>query len=157
MNRKTIVRVVAAILAATGLFAILRDWRLCMDLIMDPMAIVKSIGPLPVALGLLLTIKDVLKLFAAAGLFQLRRWAWFTAVVLLTLDFLLGLQSAVRICIISRSQGLPMIPPSNAEQMITLTSIIWPVCIISLVGIVSVLILMQKPIRSLFSVQRLTA
>ena len=152
------VKVVAFVTAAMGVFVIVKDrW----GYLYFPMAFrgtSEIIGPLLAVLSLLVMVIPVLKIVVAVGLFNVRRWAWISAIVVLTLDFVIRLQSAVRMCIFSLTHPIPPMPMSVSQENVVVRVVnMGPTYVVSIVGILIVLILFQKPISKLFEEGRKVA
>ena len=147
-----IVRIIASVAIATGLFVAVPEWRSYVSFPRHMEMYLSMVGPLLTAAGLIIMIIPVIKIITGIWLFIGKRWAWLSAIVVLTLDLLIGLQSAVRMFILSFNHPAQEIP-QDPSMMVTTVSL-WPTYIISIIAIISVLILVQKPIRRQFDRQR---
>jgi hypothetical protein len=152
MQEKLIVRIIAVITATTGLFVIAKDWRAYLTLHQVFSRSFEMLGPLVTALGLLVMAVPVAKLIAAFGLFLSKRWGWFLAIAVLTVDFFVGFQIAIRMCIFSARHPATAVPPPDSYTVAKVFSL-GPSYIISIIVIISVVALLQKSIRNHFDKQ----
>lgn len=152
-NKEMIVRIIASVTIATGLFLVVPEWRY---FVFFPrysyMEMSSSIDSLLTVLGFIVMIIPIMKIIAGVGLFMGKRWAWLLAIAVLTFDFLIGLQAEVRMCIFGFNHHNLVIPESDTNVVVEVISM-WPTYIISIIAIASVLILIQKPIRKQFDKQ----
>ena len=155
LNKNTIVKTVAVLTAATGLFRIVSGWRAYLALPAMLSEICAMLGPLLTTLGLLMMLIPMVKLVASFGLFLLKPWGWFLAIALLTIDFAVGLQAGIRMHYLSGDNFFILVP--RQPNAVTNTISLWPTYVISLLSIMSVVALLAKPSRELFVQQEETA
>ncbi|KAA3639036.1 MAG: hypothetical protein DWP95_11355 [Proteobacteria bacterium] len=92
----------------------------------------------------------VLKMVVAYGLFRIRVWAWCFALCVLTVDFLIRLSGIITIWL-HRQPGPP--PAFNAGEggAVVIGSLShWPMYLWAAYSLILIIILLQKPIRSVF-------
>lgn len=147
MKEKLIVRIVSVFMAATGLFVIAKDWRAYLQLHHMLGGTLEMLGPLFTAFGLAVMLIPFAKFAAAIGLFLSKRWGWFTAVAVLTVDFLVGLQLAIRMCIFSFQHSALDVPPPDPNTVVRVVGM-GPTYIVSIISFISVVALLRKPIRN---------
>jgi hypothetical protein len=148
-NMNMIIRSVASIMVATGLFQLFQygmpsHWHFFTHL----SECVAVVGPLFTALGSVIILVPIAKLVAAVGLFMFKRWGWFLAVAVLVLDLAFGLQAAIRIC--GFSLNPPPQPPIPVGPHTVVSLSMWPTYIIAFISAICVLVFMRKSIRTIF-------
>ena len=86
----------------------------------------------------------MLKIVTAYGLFQIRTWAWKLAITVFSVEFFSRLYSLL---------SIPNEPPmlNYSEGAIIESFSLWPFYIHTIIPLILVIILLQKPIKSLFS------
>lgn len=149
-NQRMIVRIVACGTVATGLFVLFRfglpsHWRFFTHLSRS----VEMAGPFYTAAGAVVMLIPILKLVAGVGLFRNNRWAWFSTIALLTTDFAFRAAGAINMSLIALFVPPAPLPP-QPEGSVTIVIRYWPSYVIGIISIASVLVLIQKPIRTLF-------
>jgi len=144
---KIIVRVVAVVTAAAGLFVIIRECSTYAHLVSTVGEAVRLVGRLIGTLGITISVLPFVKLVAAVGLFRIRKWAWVLAIVALTLDMLLRIVGAIRHSLES-PQDLPELALCSGVVVEEIS--LWPSYVIALVSAVSLLVLANSRIRSQF-------
>jgi len=147
-----IIRVVAILMATTALYSLLGLikviwWKLTFLSNDDHWQEVidwSFIWYVGLALLWLLTV------ISAYGLFRVRSWAWRLAFWVLTVDLLIRLSGIIHIWL-HRQPGPP--PAFNTDQggVVVIGSFShWPVYLMTTLSLIIIIILLQKPIRSLF-------
>jgi hypothetical protein len=144
-----IIRSVATIMVATGLFQLFRHgmpshWHFFTHL----SECVAVVGPLFTALGCGIMLIPIAKLVAAVGLFMSKRWGWFLTVAVLALDLALGLYAAIRMC--GFSLNPPPQPPTPVGPHTVVSLSMWPTYIIAFISAICVLVFMRNSIRTVF-------
>jgi hypothetical protein len=150
-KQKMIIKVVATMTAATGLFELCRyglhSYWITFTHFSDTLDLVEPFG---FALGIVIMLIPLLKLAAAIGLFLPKRWGWLLALIILGLNFLGGIQAAIRMCIYSFNPPVLAPPPMDPNVTVQVISM-WPMYIIAIISLISMIILLQKPIKKKFS------
>jgi len=144
-----VIKLLACVIAATGLFVIVISWRGYLHPTLALRGTLDVICPLLPVFSMIVMIIPILTIIVGVGLFTGKRWAWVMAIAVLTLDFLVGLQAAIRMCVFSLNHPAPEILEPASNTIVHIGSI-WPTYTISFIAIVSVLILLQKPIKNQF-------
>lgn len=86
----------------------------------------------------------ILKIISAYGLFRIHTWAWKLVITVFSVDFLSRLYGIL---------SIPGEPPTlnQSEGGIIGSFSIWPIYIQAIIPLILVIILLQKPIKMLFS------
>lgn len=149
-NQKIVVKIVACVTAATGLFVLVPGWRSHFHFWTHPLQSVASLDPFYSVLCFVVMVIPILKLVAAVGLFRNKHWAWFSGIAVLTADFVLRANVAITMFLIDALVP-PTPPPPMPEGGVTMVIPLWPSYVIAIISIASVLVLIQKPIKNLFA------
>jgi hypothetical protein len=149
MNKKIVIRIAGSVAVATGLLTISQDWRGYLYAHRSLGGTLEILGPVFTALGLAIMSIPVAKIAAGVGLFSRKRWAWITAVLALTAEALLGIQCAVRMWFFSPTLAEIPIPAPDPRTVVHVVSM-GPTFVVSIIAAISVLVLIQKPIRNQF-------
>ena len=142
------IRVVAYLAAATGVFVILRSWSSYSHFFPTLRDTWSLAGPLTaLEIGVLLLI-PIIKLIVVLGLMRLKRWAWTVLFTALTLDIALTAIAGAKMYAYQRSGTGP--PPSNGGAIVETVSM-WPAYIIAVINLASLIILLQPSVRARFN------
>lgn len=145
--------IVAGLMVTTGLYQMFRyGLQAYLNLFYIFSRSVSTIDPVFVLMASVLMLTPILKFSSAIGLLLCKRRGWIMAVAVLALDFLFGLQAAIRISVfLIRSQHLS--PHVTTEGHHVLGISVWPTYIMAILGAVLVLVLIQEPILKRFGKQ----
>lgn len=92
----------------------------------------------------------IAKLFVAYGLLRVCSWARPVAITVLTADFVFHATGAVTMFLLD--SFVPSMPASPIpEETWTMVIYLWPSYVIAIISIASVLVLIQEPIKNLFT------
>ena len=149
MQRKEniIIKVVALATAATGLFSFVRFFKSNMQFLSNVRFVAKDLNALQFIPTLIILIIPVLKTAVAYGIFRSKHWAWISAVVMLSVDSLFRVSGAINWII------FPILFPQTSQPpiskgVITGSISILPSLVIAIISLISIFILIQKPIKN---------
>lgn len=155
-----VVRLIGLLTLATGLYEIRPVWQPHVHMWLHLRSYVYCWGRLPELFGIVGTYSAILvilaqstliaKLIVVYGLFRVRSWGRPAAMVVLTADFVLRANVAITMFLLTALVP-PTPPPPMPEGGVTMTIFMWPSYLIAIISIVSVLVLIQKPIKNLFA------
>ena len=159
-----VVRLIGLLTLATGLYAIRPVWQPHVHMWLHLNSYVYCWGHLPelfdmsgacsAILVILVQSTLIAKLIVAYGLFRVRSWGRPVALIVLTADFVLRANVAIM-----EFPSAALVPPTPSSQIsegcVTMAIVLWPSYFIAIISIVSVLILLQKPIKELFKKERI--
>jgi hypothetical protein len=152
-----VLKIISSATAATAIVQLLRHGDSYLNFLTNCYQIATSFSPSLAVPGLMITLIPILKLPASIGLFMSKRWGWLSTVVLLTLDYIFGLRVAIRMSISALDRTSSRMSFETYQNVKVVTISMWPTYIIAIISLVSVLILAQKSIRSLFNQKKNTA
>jgi hypothetical protein len=157
-NTKSLIWVVASVTAGTALYILLpTHWRYWWDMLQLWMQGYSPYGDFPfwvLPLGIIFDLILVFKLIASYGLFKLQRWGRTLAIYVLSVDFLLRLAGFINLYtyywhhpeMVQRHKEMLESALSRGYVRVTTISAI-PGYIIGLLSLISVIILMFRPIK----------
>lgn len=139
---------VAGAMVLTGLYMIVSWWPTFThprDVLTTTFS---TLGPWQTVLIGLVMLVPLLKLAMAGGLLLRKRWAWFSAVMVLVVEILLHVRALVRLWTFDRD-GSQLARILEAGGQVVQVHSAWPTYIITVINILSVLVLMRKQVKSL--------
>ena len=150
MRSRNIVRWVASVTLATGLFSILTAWGSYVWLLPSLKGTLAVAGLWVTVVSVVLMLVPILKVVGAVGMFTSARWSWFVVILSLLLDFVVRASSAVTMFLLAVSDSPAVSLPSSSASATTVIVPLWPTHLAAIVSLVLVLVLSQKPIRDQF-------
>lgn len=152
MQRKEniMIKVVALATAATGLFSFIRFGRSNLQFVTGFHRVLEMTNPLLAVLGLVVMIIPIVKTVAAVGIFRNQSWAWFVATAALFFDSVFRVAGAINWALI-----VAFVPPTPQPRIpqgaVTCSGSILPSFVIAIISLISIFILIQKPIKDQFT------
>jgi hypothetical protein len=149
-----LIRAVAILTAAAGLFEMIRHWlsyRYAFSVFPDTFSIA---GPSLAILGMAMLLLPPAKLVIAFGLLCIQRWAWFTALPILLLDFFLRALIAVRLHAATEPASDALAAALRSGATVERVESLWPSYMMALVSIISVIVLLSKSSRNKFLISK---
>lgn len=107
-------------------------------------------GAFSATLYVLFELVLIAKLVVAYGLLRVCSWARPVAIAVLTADFVFRASGAVTSFLVAAFVP-PMPLPPMPKGAVTIVISMWPSYVIGIISIVSVLVLIKKPIKNLFA------
>lgn len=158
-----IVRLLGLLSLATALYDVRPIWQLPVDLwfhlrwyvqfwhyLQEHFARIWTSGIFTGTMCVLFELVLIAKLFVAYGLLRVYSWARPLAITVLTADFVFRASGALTLFLFDAF--LPATPETSIpDGSVTFEIPIWPSYVIAIISIASVLLLIQKPIKNLFS------
>ncbi|MCW8869164.1 MAG: hypothetical protein OQK49_00545 [Proteobacteria bacterium] len=92
----------------------------------------------------------ILMLIAAYGLFRLRTWAWMFALCVFSADLVTRLFGIFNLWL-NRQPGPPSVINDHQGQIVIESISLLPMYLMVALSLISIIILLQKPIKNLFS------
>jgi len=150
-GRQMLLRAVAVATAGSGLWFIISRWFEYQNapLLLSETAHIAGLW-FAVISGIMMLVA-VLKVVVAIGLWQIRRCAWYAALVILSVDFLILGFSAVRFLL--AASNVPSVNETSASgATIVEVHSVWPTYTVAGLSLLSLVALVQGVVRKKFEV-----